>query len=50
MPSLVIGIPTRHVHSHNSIMRRDDFDSAVRLLVALIQKLDGKTVAGLTPS
>ena len=50
VPSLVIGIPTRHVHSHNSIMRRDDFDSAVRLLVALIQKLDGKTVAGLSPS
>jgi len=49
VPSLVIGIPTRHVHSHNSIMRRDDFDSAVRLLVALIKKLDSKTVAGLSP-
>ncbi len=50
VPSLVIGIPTRHVHSHNSIMRRNDFDDAVRLLVALIQKLDNKTVAGLMPS
>lgn len=48
VPSLVIGIPTRHVHSHNSILRRSDFDDAVRLLVALIQKLDAKTVTGLT--
>ena len=50
VPSLAIGIPTRHVHSHNSIMRRDDFDSTVRLLVALIRKLDKNTVAGLAPS
>ena len=49
VPSLAIGIPTRHVHSHNSIMRRDDFDNTVKLLVALIQKLDKATVAGLMP-
>ncbi len=49
VPSLAIGIPTRHVHSHNSIMRRDDFDSTVRLLTALIMKLDKNTVAGLAP-
>jgi endoglucanase len=49
VPGLAFGIPTRHVHSHNSIMRRDDFDNAVKLLAALIQKLDGKTVAGLNP-
>jgi endoglucanase len=49
VPSLVISIPTRHVHSHNSILRRDDLDSSVRLLVALIQKLDKDIVAGLAP-
>jgi endoglucanase len=49
VPGLAIGVPTRHVHSHNAILRRDDFDSAVRLLTALIQKLDSKTVAGLSP-
>ncbi len=47
VPGLAFGIPTRHVHSHNSIMRRDDFDGAVKLLSALIQKLDRQTVAGL---
>ncbi len=49
VPSLVIGIPTRHVHSHNSIMRRTDFDDTVRLLAAIIMKLDKTTVAGLAP-
>ena len=49
VPSLAIGIPTRHVHSHAAIMRRDDFDSTVRLLVALIHKLDKDTVSGLAP-
>lgn len=50
VPGLAIGVPTRHVHSHNAILRRNDFDDAVKLLVALIQKLDKKTVAGLSPS
>jgi hypothetical protein len=27
---------------------KDDFDNAARLLVALVKKLDGATVAGLT--
>lgn len=49
VPSLAVGIPTRHVHSHNSIMRRTDFDDTVRLLTAIIMKLDKNTVAGLSP-
>ncbi len=48
VPSLAIGIH-RHVHSHNAIMRRDDFDNTVKLMVALIQKMDSKTVAALSP-
>jgi len=48
VPSIVIGVPTRHVHSHNAILRRDDFDNSVKLLAALVQKLDRDTVAGLT--
>jgi endoglucanase len=47
VPTIVVALPTRHAHSHNSIIRRDDFDRAVLLVTALIKRLDGKTVAGL---
>jgi endoglucanase len=48
VPTVVIGVPTRHIHSHNSILCRDDYDQALQLIVALVKKLDSKTVAGLT--
>lgn len=41
VPSLVLSIPTRYIHSHNSIIHRDDYDAAVRLLITVIKKLDG---------
>ena len=40
--------PPRHIHSHSAIIHRDDFDGLVRLLVALVRKLDAATVAWLT--
>lgn len=43
-PSLVIGQPTRYVHSHAAVWDRDDFAAAVKLMVAVIHKLDQKTV------
>ena len=48
VPSAVIGVAARHIHSHSSIIHREDYDHAVKLLVALIQRLDAGTVAGLT--
>ncbi len=47
VPTVVLGVPTRHIHSHNSIIQRRDFENAVKLLVAVVKKLDGKTVQGL---
>jgi len=44
VPTVVLGVPSRHIHSHNSVIHRDDFDYTVKLLKALIQKLDKKTV------
>ena len=44
VPTVVLGVPSRHIHSHNSIIHRDDFDNTVKLLKAVIQKLDKKTV------
>ncbi len=48
VPTIVIAVAARHIHSHSSIINRQDYDQAVKLLVALIKKLDKATVAELT--
>lgn len=48
VPSIVIAVPCRYIHSHVGIIHRDDYDNTVKLLVAVIKKLDAKTVDGLT--
>lgn len=47
-PSIVLAIPTRHIHSHVAMMSLDDVDNAVTLLVEVLKRLDEKTVASLT--
>ncbi|MFL5732591.1 MAG: M42 family metallopeptidase [Chloroflexia bacterium] len=47
VPSLTIGIPSRYIHSAASMINRDDFDNATRLMVALMQRLDAATVGDL---
>jgi endoglucanase len=49
VPSISMGVPARYIHSHVSIIDRRDFDATVKLLVALVKRLDAKTVAGLQP-
>lgn len=48
VPTAVIGVPTRHIHSHSAILHRDDYDRALDLVVAVVKKLDATTVDGLT--
>jgi endoglucanase len=48
VPTVVIGVAARHIHSHSSIIHRDDYDNAVKLLIALVEKLDATTTAALT--
>jgi putative aminopeptidase FrvX len=48
VPTVVLSVPCRHIHSHNAIILRIDFDYTLNLLVALLQKMDKKTVAGFT--
>jgi endoglucanase len=43
-PSIVIGVPTRHIHSHSAVADLADIDNAVRLVLALVGKLDAGTV------
>jgi endoglucanase len=46
-PTINIVVPVRFTHSHNGIVNRQDFDHTVDLLVALLQRLDAKTVESL---
>jgi endoglucanase len=48
VPSLVVGIPVRYIHTHSAILNLDDFNHAANLLVAVIKRLDGETVQRLS--
>ena len=47
VPTAVIGVTVRHIHSHAAILHRDDYDRVLDLVVAVVKKLDAVTVAGL---
>ncbi len=47
VPSLVVGIAVRYIHSHAAIIHRDDFDHAARLMTAVVRRLDMDTVTRL---
>jgi len=49
VPSLVLGVPTRHIHSHAGIISGKDYETTLRLTVALCRALDAKTVESLRP-
>lgn len=44
VPSAVIGICSRYIHTHSSIIHTDDYDAAKELLVKLMTTLDKTTV------
>jgi endoglucanase len=48
VPTVVLGVPSRHIHSHSSMIHRDDYDQAVKLLVAILMRLDEVTVTRFT--
>ena len=35
VPTVVIGVAARHIHSHSSIIHRQDYDNAVKLLISI---------------
>ena len=47
-PSVVISVPTRHIHSHVGLFNLEDAENAVKLVLELVKKLDRKTVEGFT--
>lgn len=48
IPSIVLGVPARYIHSHNAIIDIDDYLAMVSLTIALAEKLDEGTVDSLT--
>ncbi len=48
IPSICIGVATRYIHGHTSIIYRNDYVNSIKLLVEVIKRLDKKTVKGLT--
>jgi putative aminopeptidase FrvX len=44
VPVLVIGVPVRHIHSHQSIVRLGDLEVTVKLVKALVMGMDEKRV------
>ena len=47
-PGIVLGVPTRHIHSHVGMLSISDIELTVQLLIEVIQKLDSKRVESLT--
>ena len=47
-PTVVIGVPTRHIHSHAGLLSLKDTENAVRLVVELVKRLDSTIVEGFT--
>ncbi len=48
VPTVVLGVPARYIHSHNSIIDIKDYLAALQLTVAVVKGLDKSTVAGFT--
>jgi len=45
--TLAFSIPTRYIHSHQSVIHMDDYLGAVSLITAMVYKLDSKKYAEL---
>jgi len=48
VPCVVLGTPARYIHTHNAIICADDYHAMVALTLAMVSRLDEKTVAELT--
>jgi endoglucanase len=47
-PSIVISVPTRHIHSHVGILSFEDVENAIKLTLELVRRFDKKTVSNFT--
>jgi endoglucanase len=49
VPTVVIGVPARYIHTHVSLIDLDDFLAARQLVIALVEQLDESTVESFFP-
>lgn len=47
VPSAVIAVPARYIHSHAAIVHHDDYHAAKRLLCAVVKRLDSAMLAAI---
>ncbi len=47
-PSVSIGIPSRYIHSHTSMIHRKDYEYCVQIVTELVKSLDRETVDKIT--
>ena len=47
VPSVVIGVPSRYIHSHAGLIHSADYDSTLKLLVEVVKALGPKQAASL---
>lgn len=46
-PTIVISLATRYIHSHTSIIHRDDYDNAVRFVTEIVKRLDDEALKSI---
>lgn len=49
IPTLVLGVPARYIHSHQSMIDLDDYAATCKLAETLIRELDAATYEGILP-
>jgi putative aminopeptidase FrvX len=47
-PTIVLGVATRHIHSHVGILSLDDVEECIKLVLEVIKRLDRETVKSFT--
>jgi endoglucanase len=48
VPTVVLGVPARYIHTHNSIIHLDDYLGTLELTLELLRRMDEATVRGFT--
>ena len=46
VPSVVLGVPSRYIHSHVSIINTDDYTAALDLTMHLVREIDASVLEG----
>jgi len=48
VPTIVLGVPARYIHSHNAVIDVRDYHAMVKLAIAMVERLDQAEVDALT--